>query len=120
MPGKETLFKSRIYEDDPSIAIIELGKFVLGGNEALDFVTKLEEFSKNNVRNVIVDLSVVELMNSSGLGMLVSGLRNLRKNDSKMILSGVPQKVNNLLKMTHLDEVFDSYPSIDSAIQGCQ
>lgn len=120
MPSKETLFKSRLHENDPSIAIIELGKFVLGGNEALEFVSKLEEFSKKDVKNIIVDLTNVELMNSSGLGMLVSGLRNLQKHNTKMKLSGVPPKVDNLLKMTHLDEVFDSYKDMDTAIKNCQ
>jgi anti-sigma B factor antagonist len=120
MADKETLFVSRVHEDNPAIGIIELGKFVLGGNEALDFVTQIETFSKQDVKHIIIDLKHVELMNSSGLGMLVSGLRNMKKHDAMLKLVSIPPKVENLLKMTHLDEVFDSYNDIESAIKNCQ
>jgi anti-sigma B factor antagonist len=120
MADKETLFISKIYEENPTIGIIELGKFVLGGNEALDFVAQLETFSKQDVKHIIIDLKNVELMNSSGLGMLVSGLRNLKKHDALLKLISIPPKVENLLKMTHLDEVFDSYTDLKAALKNCQ
>ncbi len=119
MADKETLFISKIHEENPNIGIIHLGKFVLGGNEAFDFVNQLEAFSKQGVKHIIIDLKEVELMNSSGLGMLVSGLRNMKKYDALLKLSGIPPKVENLLKMTHLDEVFDSYTDMKTAIKNC-
>jgi len=120
MADRDTLFISKIHEEDPSLGIIELGKFVLGGNEALDFVTQLEAFSKQGVKHIIIDMKNVELMNSSGLGMLVSGLRNLKKHEALLKLVSIPPKVDNLLKMTHLDEVFDSYDDLNSAINNCK
>ena len=120
MANKEALFKSWINENDKSIRIIELNKFVLGGNEALEFVAQLDEFSKQNVRCVIIDLANVEMMNSSGLGMLVNGLRNLRKHDVSLKLSSLTPKVNNLLRITRLDEVFNIYDNIELAIKNCK
>ena len=120
MANKEALFKSRIYDKDKSIGIIELNKFVLGGNEALEFVAQLDEFSSQNVSYVIVDLANVEMMNSSGLGMLVNGLRNLRKHNISLKLSSLTPKVNNLLRITRLDEVFKIYDSMELAIKNCK
>ncbi len=99
-------FKYRMIDDKPGTAVITLGKNVLGGNEALEFSSKLEDLCKSDVSLVAVDLSKVELMNSSGLGMLVNGLSAMKKHDKSLVLVAVPQKVDTLLKMTHLNEVF--------------
>lgn len=106
--------------DENTIATITLNENVLGGNEALEFTSLLNQLSEKNVRFVIIDLSKVTVMNSSGLGMLVSGLSTLRKHSINMFLSSVPEKVNHLLTITHLDRVFKSYADNSQAIANCK
>ncbi len=106
--------KYRILETRTEIAVVELGKNVLGGSEALEFTSVLDELSHSPVKIIAADLSNVELMNSSGLGMLVNGLNSVKKHDKAFVLASVPAKVEKLLKMTHLDEVFTIYSGIDS------
>lgn len=109
-----------IDENSPQIAVMALSSQVLGGNDALMFAKKLEEInSKPDIKFLIVDLQKVEVMNSSGLGMLVSGLSSMRTHNRLMVLSGAPEKVMNLLKMTHLDQVFELYPTLDKALDHC-
>jgi anti-sigma B factor antagonist len=90
---------------------------VLGGNEALNFSSKLIELNRNKVKNVIIDLQNVKMINSSGIGMLVSGLTTLRKNDANMILVGLTDKIKSIMKMTHLDQVFSSFENIEDALK---
>ena len=116
---QEYFFNCEILEEKPFVAVIYLGKSVLGGNEALEFTSHLEECSNKNIKYVIVNLQKVQMMNSSGLGMLVSGISTLRKHNITMYLADVPEKVFKLLKMTHLDEVFNTFPSLDIAIEKC-
>ncbi len=106
-----------VFEYDSSIAVITLNQNVLGGNEAWTFTATLHELSQNNVKHIIIDLANVEIINSSGLGMLVSGLSTLGKQNILMSLVSVPQKVNSLLSMTHLDKVFKIFEDVNDAVQ---
>ncbi len=113
---KEEVFEYSINPNKQNTAIIKLGRSVLGGNEALTFTSTLHELIEKDLKNIIIDLKDVELINSSGLGMLVSGLTTVRKNNINYVLADVPDKVTKLLKMTHLDKVFDIYSDPEEAL----
>lgn len=115
--AEEIFFEYEIIKSDPGIASIKLGKNVLGGNEALAFTSKLHELADKKIKAVIVDMHDVEIINSSGLGMLVSGLSTLRKHNITLALAAVPQKVESLLEMTHLDKVFSLFGNIEAAVK---
>lgn len=87
---------------------------VIGGPDAVDLASLLRETSANKA--VVFDLSAVSVMNSSGLGMLVSSLTTLKKFDVALRLAAVPSKVMSLLTMTHLDTVFTLFSSVDEAV----
>lgn len=105
---------------DRKSAILSLGKQVIGGADALDFSMELRTITERNVPNVIVDMSSVELINSSGLGMLVSGHSTMKKSGGTLKLAAVPDKVRQLLEMTHLNTVLTSYPTIQEAEESCK
>ena len=107
----------KIIEGKPQIASIELNEQVLGGNDALEFSATLYELFDNKLSCIIIDLSKVQVMNSSGLGMMVSGLSSLRKNNIQMALVSVPPKVMSLLEMTHLDKVFQIYKNLQEVYE---
>lgn len=109
-------YNYRILENNPSVAVIELKAQVLGGNDALSFSSSIELLSNKNFSHVIADLSKIEIINSSGLGMLVAALSSLRKHEIGFVLTSVPEKVMNLLQMTRLNEVFKIYDSVESAV----
>lgn len=102
---------------DKSTEVLVLKEQVLGGTEAMAFSSQLREMADRGVRCVIIDMSRVEIMNSSGLGMLVSGLSTMRKFGGVIKFASVPDKVKQLLKMTHLDSVFESYSTPDEALK---
>ena len=95
---------------------IELFGNIHGGNEAMDFTSALLELSGNSLQCVIVNLKNVELINSSGLGMLVSGLTTLKRKNIDLVLVSVPEKIDQLLTMTHLNQIFKMYDSTDQAL----
>jgi len=55
---------------------------------------------------IVVDLSNVSFMDSSGIATLVEGLQWSRKNDRQFILAGLGDTVLNALSLTKLDHVF--------------
>ena len=68
-------------------------------------------------KKLIADLSKVELINSSGLGMLVAALRALKSSKIDFILISVPQKVKQLLEITHLNSVFTCFEDLATALK---
>ena len=106
-----------VVEVKPGIFTIKLGENLQGGSEALDFSNQLYNCKDAGAKCVIVELKYVKMMNSSGLGMLVSGLTTLKKNDIKMVLTDVPEKIQKLLEMTHLVEVFTIIGTVEEAVE---
>jgi anti-sigma B factor antagonist len=109
--------KFEISENNPNLAVIKLNKNVLGGNDALEFTSQLHELPHHNITKLVVDLTNVEVINSSGMGMLVAGLSSSKKNNIEFVLAAPGEKVLTLLEMTHLNKVFMIFDTVEKALK---
>jgi anti-sigma B factor antagonist len=55
--------------------------------------------------DLVVDISAVELVDASGLGVMVGAHRLALRNERRLVLRGVPQRIERLLAVTHLNRV---------------
>lgn len=78
---------------------------------------KLLPFFEKGVKGIIVDLSGVSFMDSSGIATLVEGLQWSKKNDKEFMLTGLGPDTNvmNALALTKLDNVFTIREDTDEA-----
>ena len=97
--------------------IIELKGNVMGGEDTKDFNDNLHKLIEEDKKQVVIDLSGVKFMNSSGLGMLIGGLTTLKKADGVLKLARVTDKIESLLIITKLITIFDSYDTVDEAVE---
>jgi len=97
--------------------VIELKGNVMGGDDTKEFTETLHKLIDEGKKNVIVDLSGVKFMNSSGLGMLISGLTTMKKAEGHLKLANVTDKIESLLIITKLITIFESYESVDEAVK---
>ena len=104
----------RIVDD---VLILEPKGKIMGGPDATLLHDKLHEFIDQNKKKVVIDLSKVEWMNSTGLGILISGLTTMKNNGGELKLAGVTEKIESLLTITKLITVFDNYDSVEQAIK---
>ena len=98
------------------VIIIEPRGKIMGGPDASLLHDKLYEFLDSDKRKIVIDLAGVEWMNSTGLGILISSLTTLRNNQGELKLANVTEKIQSLLTITKLVTVFDSYDSVDDAV----
>jgi len=56
--------------------------------------------------HTLVDMSEVEFIDSSGIGLLMNLCRHIQKNSHKCILFGLNNQVKNTLSRTDLDKIF--------------
>jgi len=65
---------------------------------------------------VIVDLSKVSYIDSSGVASLVEALQAAKKNGSQFALAAVSEPTRRVLELARLDKVFTLYDSVDEGL----
>lgn len=68
-------------------------------------------------RNVLIDMGGVTTIDSSGIGELVSTYTSVSKRGGKLKLLNIPDKVSDILQITQLISVFESYGDEDEAVR---
>ncbi len=89
----------------------------MGGPDAVSLNEKLHELIEQGKTNIVVNLSKVKFMNSSGLGMLIGALTTMRKAGGDLRIANATDKIESLLVITKLITVFKHYKSLDAAIK---
>lgn len=97
--------------------VVELKGNVMGGPETQHFHDVLHQAISDNKKNIVVDLSDVKFMNSSGLGMLISGFTSIKNAGGNMKLARATEKINSLLVITKLITIFEHFNSVDEAVE---
>ncbi|MCF7803836.1 MAG: STAS domain-containing protein [Candidatus Marinimicrobia bacterium] len=67
--------------------------------------------------NIIIDLDTVKMVDSSGLGALLFARRQVVQKDGACYLVNPAPKVLNLLKISKLQDAFESSESVTEAIE---
>ncbi len=78
-----------------------------------DAVKELLEQEKNQIH---LNMKDVDFINSSGLGALVSLMKEIRVHKGRMTLSDLAPYVNEIFEITQLSHVFEIYKSCDEAL----
>ena len=103
--------------EQDGIVILEPKGKIMGGPDATLLHDKLYEFIQEGKKNVVIDLSRIEWMNSTGLGILIQGFTTLRNSDGQLKLARVTEKISSLLEITKLAGVFQAYDSVEEGIK---
>jgi len=99
------------------VVILEPKGKIMGGPDASLLHDKLYEYIEQDRKKVVIDLAKVDWMNSTGLGILISGYTTLRNHDGQLKLVNVTEKIHSLLTITKLVTVFEAYDSLDEAMK---
>lgn len=72
-----------------------------------DFKKELFKHTDGSYGEVIIDLSGVTYMDSSGIGALVAGHKKMKNASGKFYLLNIHEDVFNILKLATLDKFFN-------------
>jgi anti-sigma B factor antagonist len=101
-----------------------------GGRVALRLEGRLDLLSAPTLRDVIagavadghhgvvVDLSGVPFVDSSGVGALVGGLKHARQAGGELRIAAPGEQVLTVLHLTTVDRVLRPYATVDEAVEG--
>ena len=77
---------------------------------------KLVELVSHGSKHLIVDLEGVDFLDSTGLGVLVGGLKRLRSHDGDLSLVCSQHRILKVFEITGLTKVFAIYDSVEAAV----
>jgi anti-sigma B factor antagonist len=102
--------------EEGNVTVIEpKGKITIGEGDVLlrDEITKL---LTENKKNLVLDLSGVSYMDSAGVGELVSVYTSVKNRGGELKLSCLTKKIKDLLSITQLMTIFDTYEDTHQAV----
>lgn len=103
-------------EQDQVVVIDIKGKF-LGSIEGPGFKDTIDRLKQEGKTHVVIDLAQADLMDSSGIGALISALTSMRKAGGDVRLANLKKRIRNIFLMTRLlGQVFKDYDSLDEAV----
>jgi anti-sigma B factor antagonist len=98
------------------VTIIALDGNLMGGPDAGILNSKLHEQLASGTKRFVLDLSKVQFINSSGLGLLIGGVNAVRAGGGKLLIAGASEKILALFTITKLQRVFEHHPTVDVAV----
>ncbi|RMG64244.1 MAG: anti-sigma factor antagonist [Calditrichaeota bacterium] len=72
--------------------------------------------SREDPPAIVLDLSEVKEMDSSGLGALLFGKRQANARGGDLLLVGVAQAIGTMIQIAQLGHVFATFTSVDQAL----
>ena len=98
------------------VAVLAVTGRLSSGPEVAEFQDHIKKLAQRDLYNVVVDFSDVQWFGSAMLGVMTASLAILRKGGGDMRLTGVTSKIESILKVTRLTDVFKALSSVEQAV----
>jgi len=79
--------------------------------------SRLVDLVDHGSYQIVVDLEAVDFMDSSGLGVLVGGLKRVRSRDGAIHIICTKEKILKIFRITGLTKVFPIHEAQDEAVK---
>ena len=102
-----------------SFGVLILKKDIRSGSifrKARSFSVRIRDLLKNDDKKIILNLAEVNYIDSSGIGELVSTYTTVTSNGGQLKLLGLTKKIQELLAITKLLTVFQTYDDEQAAL----
>jgi anti-sigma B factor antagonist len=70
--------------------------------------------------HLVVDMEGVEFLDSTGLGVLVGGLKRVRAHDGSLRLVCTQERILKIFRITGLTKVFPIHETVDAAVSATE
>ena len=107
---------------------LKLGHYNKDGIEVIDVAGTIDIYTAPRLRELLIDLvstnsyqliinlDQVEFLDSTGLGVLVGGLKRVRAHDGSLDLVCTQERILKIFRITGLTKVFGIHETVDQAI----
>ncbi len=104
-------------EHTEGITVLFIREDRLDANNSEELKVELHRLFDTGTKDLILDLKEILFIDSSGLGVLVSGYKNASTVHGSLKLSNLQSQVRSMFELTRLHRVFDIFSTVDDALQ---
>jgi anti-sigma B factor antagonist len=99
------------------VTVMALQGNMLGVPEGAELNSQIHRLLEGGKNKVILDLSGVGFINSSGLSGLIHTASTLRKTGGRLVIAGASKKVLDLIRVTKLTPLLETLPDVEAALE---
>ena len=97
------------------VTVAKLCDTRLDAAQSVRFKEGLRELSDAGAQHIVLDMSDIAFMDSSGLGAVVTVMKQMGR-EKTLELAALSTAVAKVFVLTRMDKIFAIYPSVDAAI----
>ncbi len=99
------------------VSVIDLEGRIVLGEESNSFRERVKSLLAAGKKKIVLNLANVSYIDSAGLGTLVATFHSARSQGATLKLANLGQKFKEVLQVTKLMTVFDTYDNEAAAVQ---
>jgi anti-sigma B factor antagonist len=103
-----------------NVAVVDLSGRVTLGEASGSLRDTIKDLLASDHKNILLNLQDVSYIDSSGLGELVGAFATVSNRGGRLKLLGLQQRVHDLLQITKLYSVFETFTDETTAIRRFQ
>ncbi|MBK6266939.1 STAS domain-containing protein [Marivirga sp. S37H4] len=104
-------------DKDDKYSLLKIKEEKLDSTVSSSLKSDLITMQAEGVPNIVIDLSEVKYIDSSGLSALLVGNRIFGEAGGAFVLASPSEHTEKLIKISQLDKVFDVLPTVHEAIE---
>jgi anti-sigma B factor antagonist len=99
------------------IQVVTVDSRLVAVGDVRDLVGAVEQGIARGLRKFVLDMAGADWINSAGISALINAYRQVQDAGGDLVLARLTAKVEQILIITKLSQVFKSYVSVDEAIE---
>ena len=103
---------------EPDIVMVQISGGISLGRECQTVEWTVDDLIRDNKKKVVFDLSGLDHMDSSGIGIIVMCCARMKEAGGELRLASLQPRIAELMKVTRLDQIMRFYPTAAAAIEG--
>ena len=80
----------------------------------IEFKEKINDTILSGNKNIILDFTDNKVINSSGIGALISLYKSIKLNNGKLVIVGLNAETQKVFDITKLNNLFEIYDTLNS------
>jgi anti-sigma B factor antagonist len=98
------------------VTILDISGKIMGGDDFDLFNNTIKALVSEGKVDIVLNLSKVKWINSTGLGLMVSAYTSLVKQGGRMKIAEVSERIDNILHVTQLELIFETFDDEEKAV----
>ena len=100
---------------EPDVFVIQPAGRIIMGRPAQEIEWLIEELIRDNTRKLVLDLSGVDRVDSTGIGIIVTASAKMKKAGGEMRICGVHGMVHDMMYTANIHRIISFHPTLEEA-----